>query len=65
MDSTSQQPLSTAMVYTPQFHIPFAEVVLTEAGNVAIRIKREKKTEVVTLEHFNQLVYRKASEITV
>lgn len=33
------------MVYTPEFHIPVGEAVMTESGEYGLRIKKPKGSE--------------------
>jgi hypothetical protein len=44
------------MVYSPKHHIPLFEVLVAENGARAIRVKRNKVYEVVTLDELLALV---------
>lgn len=44
------------MIYSPLHHIPLFEVVITQTGAKAIRIKRNQVYEVVTLDDLLDLV---------
>lgn len=44
------------MIYSPKYHIPLFEVLVAENGARAIRVKRNKVYEVVTLDELLALV---------
>lgn len=48
------------MIYSPLHHIPLFEVVITQTGAKAIRIKRNQVYEVVTLDDLLDLVINAA-----
>lgn len=44
------------MIYSPEHHIPLFEVLVAENGTRAIRVKRNKAYEVITLDTLLTLV---------
>ncbi len=47
---------SPHMIYSPEHHIPLFEVLVTENGARAIRVKRNKVYEVITLDELLALM---------
>ena len=55
-----QEKNTPHMIYSPEKHIPLFEAVTTETGARAIRVKRNKAYEVVTLDTLLALVLQNA-----
>lgn len=53
----------TKMIYSPEHHIPIFEAITTESGAVAVRIKRNKVYEVITLDSLLMLVLRETATL--
>ena len=54
------QTQSKHLVYTPKEKIPIGEAVLTESGNLALKLKKPGKNahEIITLENLYSLVFK-------
>ena len=48
------------MIYSPEHHIPLFEVVTTETGARAIRIKHNKQYEIITLDTLLMLIMQQS-----
>lgn len=53
-----QENCKPNMIYSPEHHIPLFEAVTTETGARAVRVKRNKTYEVVTLDTLLSLVLK-------
>lgn len=53
------------MVYTPEYHIPVGEAIITENGEPALRIKKPKAQEfdVITLGKLAAAITQKAKVV--
>lgn len=54
------QTQNKQLVYTPKEKIPIGEAVLTESGNLALKLKKPGKNahEIITLENLYSLVFK-------